>query len=56
MNGKTTQIASATDTLLVVGIPANVGTGAVKVAVNGKDVTGQSFKYQDINSGYHEPD
>ncbi|QEM14273.1 IPT/TIG domain-containing protein [Mucilaginibacter rubeus] len=50
INGKTTQIVSASDTLLVVEVPANVGTGAVKVTVNGKDVTGQSFKYQAINS------
>ncbi|MDR6944219.1 IPT/TIG domain-containing protein [Mucilaginibacter pocheonensis] len=50
INGKTTQIVSASDTLLVVEVPANVGTGQVKVSVNGKDVTGQNFKYQIINA------
>lgn len=50
INGKTTQIVSASDTLLVVEVPANVGTGQVMVTVNGKNVTGQSFKYQVINT------
>ena len=48
INGKASVVVSASDTLLVVEVPVAVGTGAVKVKVDGKEATGQTFKYQAI--------
>lgn len=48
INGKTSVVVSASDTLLVVEVPVAVGTGPVKVKVDGKEATGQIFKYQAI--------
>lgn len=48
INGKASVVVSASDTLLVVEVPAKVGTGPVKVRVDGKEATGQVFKYQAI--------
>ena len=48
INGKASVVVSASDTLLVVEVPVAVGTGAVKVKVDGKEAAGQTFKYQAI--------
>lgn len=48
INGKVSIVVSASDTLLVVEVPVAVGTGPVKVKVDGKEATGQTFKYQAI--------
>ncbi|RQO71689.1 hypothetical protein DBR43_10590 [Pedobacter sp. KBW06] len=48
INGKVSIVVSASDTLLVVEVPVAVGTGPVKVKVDGKEATGQIFKYQAI--------
>ncbi|AOM78254.1 hypothetical protein BFS30_14385 [Pedobacter steynii] len=48
INGKASVVVSASDTLLVVEVPEAVGTGPVKVKVDGKESMGQTFKYQAI--------
>ena len=48
INGKASVVVSASDTLLVVEVPVAVGTGPVKVKVDGKESMGQTFKYQAI--------
>jgi sugar lactone lactonase YvrE len=48
INGKASMVVSASDTLLVVEVPVAVGTGPVKVKVDGKEAMGQIFKYQAI--------
>ncbi|SDO31038.1 IPT/TIG domain-containing protein [Pedobacter steynii] len=50
INGKASVVVSASDTLLVVEVPVAVGTGPVKVKVDGKEAAGQIFKYQAIAS------
>lgn len=49
INGKASVVVSASDTLLVVEVPEAVGTGPVKVKVDGKESMGQTFKYQAIS-------
>ena len=48
INGKQAIVVSATDTLLVVEVPVAVGTGPVKVSVNGHEASGETFKFQAI--------
>lgn len=49
INNKLSLVVSASDTLLVVEVPEAVGTGTVKVKVDGKEASGQAFKYQAIS-------
>ncbi|WP_316841704.1 IPT/TIG domain-containing protein [Pedobacter gandavensis] len=49
INNKLSLVVSASDTLLVVEVPDAVGTGVVKVKVDGKEASGQTFKYQAIS-------
>ncbi|WP_316822472.1 IPT/TIG domain-containing protein [Pedobacter gandavensis] len=49
INNKVSLVVSASDTLLVVEVPEAVGTGTVKVKVDGKEASGQTFKYQAIS-------
>lgn len=50
INGKTALVVSASDTLLVAEVPVAVGSGPVTVKVNGKEASGQTFKYQSITA------
>jgi len=50
INGKKSTVVSASDTLLVVEIPENAGSGTVQVKVNGFESSGPKFYYQAIQS------
>jgi hypothetical protein len=50
INGKTALVVSASDTLLVAEVPEEAGSGAVTVKVNGKEASGQIFKFQSITA------
>ena len=50
INGKEAIITSINDTFVVAAIPVDAGTGAVKVVVDGKEVTGPGFLFQNIKS------
>lgn len=48
INGKAANVVSAKDTLLVIQVPDGATSGPVKVVVNGKEASGQSFRFQAI--------
>ncbi|WP_170123237.1 IPT/TIG domain-containing protein [Pedobacter nutrimenti] len=48
INGKQALVVSASDNLLVAEVPEAAGTGPVTVKVNGKEASGQTFKFQSI--------
>ncbi|MBC9932121.1 IPT/TIG domain-containing protein [Chitinophaga qingshengii] len=48
INGKEAVITSVNDTLLIAAVPVSAGTGEIKVIVDGKEVTGPSFLFQQI--------
>lgn len=50
INGKTALVVSASDTLLVAEVPEAAGSGPVTVKVNGKEASGQTFKFQSITA------
>ncbi len=50
INGIAATVTSLNDTLLIAAVPANAGSGPVKVTVDGKSVTGPGFIFQQINS------
>lgn len=50
INDKEALVISASDTLLIVEVPADAGTGAVKVKVDGAVASGQDFTYQAIEN------
>lgn len=50
VNGKAAVVITVTDTLLIAEIPLDAGSGPVMVKVDGKEASGQSFKFQIINS------
>lgn len=50
INGKEAIVVSVSDTVLVVEVPENVGTGPVQVKVNGFESTGPVFHYQTITA------
>jgi hypothetical protein len=49
INGKIAIVVSASDNLLVAEVPEDAGTGPVTVKVNGKEASGQTFKFQVIS-------
>ncbi|MET4545584.1 hypothetical protein ABIE26_002902 [Pedobacter africanus] len=49
VNGKIAVVVSAADNLLVAEVPEGAGTGPVTVKVNGKEASGQTFKFQVIS-------
>lgn len=49
INGKEAAITSVNDTLLIAAVPVSAGSGEIKVLVDGKEVTGPSFLFQDIS-------
>lgn len=49
INGKIAIVVSASDNLLVAEVPVDAGTGPVTVKVNGKEASGQTFKFQVIS-------
>ncbi|ETZ24875.1 hypothetical protein N824_01200 [Pedobacter sp. V48] len=49
INGKIAIVVSASDNLLVAEVPEEAGTGPVTVKVNGKEASGQTFKFQVIS-------
>lgn len=50
VNGKKAVVTSSSDTLVVAAVPAAAGTGKVTVIVDGKEVTGPDFLFQNIAS------
>jgi len=50
INGTKAVVVSASDTLLVAEVPAAAGSGPVTVKVNGKEASGQAFKFQSITA------
>lgn len=50
INGKLAVVVSASDTLLVAEVPVAAGSGSVTVKVNGKEASGQEFKFQSITA------
>ncbi|MGN7720451.1 IPT/TIG domain-containing protein [Chitinophaga sp. 22620] len=50
INDKVANVVSASDTLLVAEVPADAGSGAVSVEVDGKSSTGPVFRYQAITA------
>ncbi|NHA05151.1 hypothetical protein G7092_15180 [Mucilaginibacter sp. HC2] len=50
INGAASTVTSAADTLLIVAVPTNAGTGPVVVKVNGQTATGPVFTYQAISA------
>lgn len=48
INGEAANVVSAKDTLLVIQVPAGATSGPVKVIVNGKEASGQSFRFQAV--------
>lgn len=50
VNGLASVVINVSDTLLVVAVPANAGTGPVVVTVNGETATGPVFTYQGITA------
>lgn len=50
INGKDAVVVSVSDTVLVVEVPENAGTGPVQVKVNGFESTGPVFHYQTITA------
>ncbi|SMC90037.1 IPT/TIG domain-containing protein [Pedobacter nyackensis] len=49
VNGKLATVVSASDNLLVAEVPEGAGTGPVTVKVDGKEASGQIFKFQVIS-------
>ncbi|NML42059.1 hypothetical protein HHL17_33040 [Chitinophaga sp. G-6-1-13] len=49
VNGKEATITSVNDTTLIASVPVSAGSGAIKVVVDGKEVTGPAFLFQDIS-------
>jgi hypothetical protein len=50
VNGKAAIITSNTDTLLVAAVPVAAGSGKVVVIVDGKEVSGPNFTFQNISN------
>jgi hypothetical protein len=50
VNGVGAIITSVNDTALIAAVPAGAGTGIVKVIVDGKEVTGPVFTFQNISN------
>jgi hypothetical protein len=50
INGKKALVGSANDTLLVVEIPIEVGSGPIEVQVDGMKARGQDFTFQSITA------
>lgn len=50
INGNKAIVVSASDTLLVAEVPVAAGSGPVTVKVNGKEASGQAFKFQSITA------
>lgn len=50
INDQLANVVSASDTLLVAEVPADAGSGAVSVEVDGKSSTGPLFRYQAITA------
>jgi IPT/TIG domain-containing protein len=50
INGKSAVVTGATDTLLVAAVPVAAGSGRIVVTVDGKQVTGPDFSFQNISS------
>lgn len=50
VNGKEAIITAVSDTLVVAAVPVAAGTGVVKVVVDGKEVTGPGFLFQNISN------
>jgi sugar lactone lactonase YvrE len=49
VNGKEAIITTVNDTLLIAAVPVGAGSGPVKVIVDGKEVTGPDFIFQNIS-------
>lgn len=49
VNGKEAVITSVNDTFLIAAVPVGAGSGPVKVIVDGKEVTGPVFTFQNIS-------
>lgn len=49
INGKEATITSVNDTTLIASVPVSAGSGAIRVVVDGKEVTGPAFLFQDIS-------
>ncbi|MBE9600882.1 IPT/TIG domain-containing protein [Pedobacter sp. MC2016-24] len=50
VNGKAAVVITVMDTLLIAEVPVGAGSGPVMVKVDGKEASGQIFKFQLINS------
>ncbi|MBC9911865.1 IPT/TIG domain-containing protein [Chitinophaga varians] len=49
VNGKEATITTVNDTTLIASVPVSAGSGAIRVVVDGKEVTGPGFLFQDIS-------
>lgn len=49
VNGVDALVTSMSDSLLVVAIPVDAGSGAIKIKVEGKEVNGPDFRFQKIS-------
>ncbi|SJZ62579.1 IPT/TIG domain-containing protein [Chitinophaga eiseniae] len=49
INGKEATITSVNDTTLIAAVPVSAGSGTIRVVVDGKEVTGPAFLFQDIS-------
>ncbi|ASZ14144.1 IPT/TIG domain-containing protein [Chitinophaga pendula] len=49
VNGITALVTSMSDSLLVVAVPIDAGSGAIKVKVEGREVNGPDFRFQKIS-------
>ncbi|NLR66435.1 hypothetical protein HGH92_19155 [Chitinophaga varians] len=49
VNGKEATITSVNDTTLIASVPVSAGSGTIKVMVDGKEVNGPAFLFQNIS-------